>query len=288
MVKFKKVYGIIGVFCIGSILLMHPKVFGGRHKINFKIKKPIAPSEPSGSVVKTCKWVKNQVTSAFDPETPKQVLQQVRNAILKYNQKAKIKDEAIKKFDKQLVHNMRKVSGGSLSFNNSRDKLIKHLDRFTNHLSDLKSIATADQKKISKLLETRMELCYKSDKEVTGRKIELVKYYREKAEELDKYNKLLKAQFSNYFGADGKRGQFIGGDDAAEPAQTLTASQQLQLYNLIEKNEIKAMKLKEKTIKLYQEVCTMTEIEKQDIAAQQDKRAFIDMIDQELAVRAPH
>ena len=290
MVKFKKVYGIMGLVCMASIVMVHPNVFGFPLQGNLKRTKNqcLANKQESSKIVQLLK-------NGWDAVTPssgkgialKRIADftgQMCEKVYAYEQYIDAQYDLIDEFDEALINSMPARAKRFSSAGDKMDrKMEKGLGKLQGYLSNLQSIKNGDQKTVSKLLGTRIALCYKADNKVRGEKIELVKWYLEKATRLRAQNQSLKETFSNDFGEGGSSGEYFGGDNPEE--YLLTTSQRLQLYNMIDKNEMQAAKLHQKAIKLYQEVYTMTEIEKQHIAVHQDKRALLDMIEEELKER---
>jgi len=137
-------------------------------------------------------------------------------------------------------------------------------------------------KKSGKTQDMPTTTVHEINQRIRDEKIKLAEDYEKSAEKLLMINKTIHSMSKSsppHSNQDSRQ--------LTKPKQKRGSPDHVKLHSHIlrYKNEIQAKKFKEKAIRLYEEACQMTPLEKQQIALRQDHNAYIKMVKEELKAR---
>lgn len=160
----------------------------------------------------------------------------------------------------------------NMKYSSAREKQTIHsVNRFLKNTGKLVGIKAAngkytDLRKLNKDIEKSIQYDRTVGEYAHTKQLLLADAYQREADELLAGNKEI---------------QDLLDDDAAG----LKVNERLAAYNLLQKNIISSTKLKEKAVKLRQKASTLTEVDQQAIAAEQDRLAWKSMVTYEINER---
>lgn len=157
----------------------------------------------------------------------------------------------------------------NMKYSCAREKQTIHsVNRFLKNTGKLVGIKAAngqytDLKKLNKEIEKSIQYDRTVGEYAHTKQLLLADAYQREADELLANNKEI---------------QYLLDDDAAG----LKVNERLAAYNLLQKNIISSTKLKEKAVKLREKASTLTKVDQQVIAAEQDRLAWKSMVTYEI------
>ncbi|MDN5247279.1 MAG: hypothetical protein V3580_04260 [Candidatus Cardinium sp.] len=168
----------------------------------------------------------------------------------------------------KYTHKLKK----NMKYSCAREKQTIHsVNRFLKNTGKLVGIKAAngkytDLKKLNKEIEKSIQYDRMVGEYAHTKQLLLADAYQREADELLANNKEI---------------QYLLDDDAAG----LKVNERLAAYNLLQKNIISSTKLKEKAVKLREKASTLTKVDQQVIAAEQDRLAWKSMVTYEINER---